>query len=120
MRLSRQGLESPERLRGERLFKKICRKGCAYEGKRLTLSWLANELPMNRIGIFTGRIRIKSSVERNRLKRICREIYRLNKDKLKEGFDLIIIPKSLPQGRVDFWDLQNEFLGLIEKAGLLK
>jgi ribonuclease P protein component len=51
---------------------------------------LENQLPVGRLGIAATR-RFGGAVERNRAKRLIREVFR--RHKITPGFDLVVIPK---------------------------
>ena len=53
----------------------------------------ANELPFSRIGLSVSR-KYGGAVQRNRLRRLLREAYRLEKGILPIGLDLVIIPRK--------------------------
>ena len=63
-------------------FKRILKKGKITSTEYIRISYQNNNLSNNRLGIAI-RKNVKSSILRNRLKRIIREVYRLNNNKLK-------------------------------------
>ncbi|MDR1458318.1 MAG: ribonuclease P protein component [Puniceicoccales bacterium] len=56
--------------------------------------------------------KVGNAVYRNRLKRIFREIFRLNQHRLVPGFDYLVVAKSGIIDRYD--DLQELFLRIIQ------
>ena len=52
-----------------------------------------NDLPYSRIGISVGK-RFGNAVQRNRAKRLCRELFRLNQYLLPTGVDIIFLPRK--------------------------
>ena len=51
-----------------------------------------NELPYSRLGLSVSK-KFGGAVQRNRLRRLYREAYRLTKAELPAGLDLILIPR---------------------------
>jgi ribonuclease P protein component len=47
-----------------------------------------------RLGISVSRKKIRKATARNRVKRLIREAFRLNKTELPPGVDLIVLPRS--------------------------
>lgn len=79
-------------------FKKVFdeKKSCA--NKYLVLYYKENELDSNRLGIQVSK-KVGNSVVRHRLTRLIRESYRLNNDKFKHGYDLVVIARSDAKGK---------------------
>ncbi|WP_152050849.1 ribonuclease P protein component [Tautonia marina] len=53
-----------------------------------------NGLDYPRLGISVGRKRVRKATDRNRVKRLIREAFRLNKEVLPAGVDLVIVPRG--------------------------
>jgi ribonuclease P protein component len=52
---------------------------------------IPNSLGINRLGLVTPKAKIRLSSTRNRTRRFLKEAYRLTKNKLKCGHDIILI-----------------------------
>ncbi len=62
-------------------------------GKNLLLLARNNDLDHPRLGLVIGKKSVKLSVERNRLKRLMRESFRLHQDSLV-GWDIVIVARK--------------------------
>ena len=47
-----------------------------------------------RLGISIGRKKVRRAVARNQIKRLLREAFRLGKEELPAGIDLVVVPRS--------------------------
>ncbi len=74
-----------------------------YKSRRLKKSsivWLysiPNGLEYNRLGISASKKVCSNNVNRNRVKRILKQIYQLNKSMFGRGVDIILVVKKLPK-----------------------
>lgn len=74
-----------------------------------------NGLNRNRIAVTLTR-KYGNSVQRNRIKRIIKEIYRNNKSLLKSGYDLIFI---IYPGNDSYTVREHQLMSLFRKAGIV-
>jgi len=103
---------------------RVFRKGRAVSCTGVKLFFLANDLPINRIAISFVR-KYGNAVRRNRARRLGREAYRLMKDQLKSGFDLILLlyPIGVNEAGVNRGSLaasSEQLKTLFGKAGLYR
>jgi ribonuclease P protein component len=73
---------------------------------------LANRLPIGRLGIAATK-RLGGAVERNRAKRLIREVFR--RHKIAPGFDIVVVPKRELLD-ADLTALENEYVANIERS----
>lgn len=77
-----------------------------------------NRLGVNRVGITTGK-KLGHAVVRNRARRRLREVYRLNEQAFKPGYDIVVVARNRCVD-ADFQKLTQGYLALAQKAGILK
>ena len=78
-----------ERLLNSKDFVNLNRSGKRLHGVYFALIFAENGLCISRLGITVSR-KIGNAVTRNRVKRIIREFYRLNKGSFPRGYDVIL------------------------------
>lgn len=69
-------------------FQAVYRNGKRLRGKEFSLIFMPNGLNLNRLGISVHGV--KKAVARNRIKRIIREFYRLNRQFISPSSDIVI------------------------------
>ena len=79
-----------ERIRRRAEFQQIYDRGAKIHSRYFTAFLLSNQQAAGRLGIAATR-KLGGSVQRNRAKRLIREVFRNNK--IAQGFDVVIIPK---------------------------
>lgn len=78
------------RIKKQADFQRLFQKGKRAFSPSLTLLYVP--APKMRMGISVGKKHGKS-VQRNRIKRLVREAFRLNQDKMQGTYSFIILPK---------------------------
>jgi ribonuclease P protein component len=81
-----------ERIRKKKDFNHLYKKGTRYRGKYFILIYLSNELVRSRVAVVASK-KIGNAVQRNRIKRRFRTLFRRNKKLLQKPLDMIIIPQ---------------------------
>lgn len=81
------------RLRNNREFKKVYSNGKNFWNRNLILYKRKNEFEETRLGITITK-KFGNAVTRNRARRRLSEIYRLKLHRIKDGYDIVIIPKK--------------------------
>jgi ribonuclease P protein component len=73
-------------------FERVYREGLRARGATLLVVGAPNGLPHARLGLSVGKAIWKGAVQRNRVRRVFREAFRLAQHELPAGLDLILIP----------------------------
>lgn len=99
-----QRVFAPENSRG--IFKGFA-ENRKYAGRYLVVHIL-KEQPSRKVGILVSR-KIGKAVKRNRIKRLIREAYRLNKHSLPDNIHLVIIAKQ-GIGDLKYRDIEEDLI----------
>jgi len=111
-------LPKSERLQHGYQFRQVYELGRKIVGKLFVLYVVDAPTGQRRaVGVVTSR-RIGGAVTRNRARRLMREAYRLNKQKLKANFLIVMIARSAINGK-RLQDVEAELLRLFRVAGVL-
>jgi len=110
----RKNLSRRERLRARADLQKLFNCAASADTKGIKLFYTENTLPWNRFAVCPVR-GFRKAVERNREKRICREIYRQIKDRVKPGYDLAFV---LYPGEYDYSERRRQMEAVLGRAGL--
>ncbi|HSA96554.1 MAG TPA: ribonuclease P protein component [Acidobacteriota bacterium] len=81
-----------ERIRKKSDFAGLYRRGSRFRGRLFTLVFLPNGLGHARLAVVANR-KVGGAVVRNRVKRRFRELFRREKERLREPLDLIVIAR---------------------------
>lgn len=98
-------------------FQFVFAKARKVQGKHLLALHRPNQRPYARLGMVIAKHRLKRAVDRNLLRRIIRESFRVKKESLK-GLDIIVLLRSecTPLGKKDLRDaVDNLWHGLMSK-----
>jgi ribonuclease P protein component len=88
-----EGLRREERLRRKRDFEAIAKEGIRRHTKNFMIITRKNDQGFSRVGAVASK-RLGKAVERNRVKRLMREFFRRNKDRLPRSTDYVIVGKK--------------------------
>jgi ribonuclease P protein component len=97
-------------------FGKVYKKGRYLPGRYLVLHFIRHGRDYSRLGVTTGK-KVRGSIQRNRMRRLLRECYRLNEPNIRKGYDIVLLGRDDP-GDIRLDAIERDFIYLFKKAGI--
>mgnify|MGYP002590958050 FL=1 len=91
-------------------FQQVYRNGKSYANKLLIMYISRSERPDTRIGISVSK-KVGNSVVRHHLVRLGRESFRLHKDEIETGLDIVEVARQMAK-ESDFKKIESAYLHL--------
>lgn len=112
-------LKKEKRLCKNREYQLVYRHGKSFVNKMVVLYVMPRSPKQpTRIGFVTGK-KIGCAVERNRCRRLMKEVYRLHQFELKDGYDLVFIGRGyLKHARYE--EAEKSILQVFRRANVWK
>jgi len=98
-------------------FRRLYKSGRSTANRLLVLYIRRNGRGTNRVGI-TVTTKLGGAVQRNRVRRRIREIYRLNAQSLQPGYDIVIVARVRAR-YATYAELERSFFDCASKLGIL-
>ena len=100
-------------------FKYVLNKGKKYYGNQIMVYINKNKKDINVLGIAIN-TKICKAVERNRLKRLIRENYRLINPNLRKGHNIVFLwNRNLDIKKANFFEIKKDMQKIFKKANIL-
>ncbi len=110
-------LSKGEILRGKNDFNAVHNGGRSFANHALVILVVKDERYNGKVGFAAGK-RLGGAVVRNRVKRLMREVYRLNKNSLRHDCAMILVGRKFLV-TAKFKDAEKAFLDLCRRSKLL-
>lgn len=99
-------------------FQRVYRTGKSYANRLLVMYVIPTDNNDPRIGISVSK-KVGNSVVRHHLTRLIRESYRLNKDKLKTGLDIVVVARVTAK-EISFKNIESAYMHLCGLHNILE
>jgi len=99
-------------------FRKLYSKGKSIAAKCVVVYCRRNNSSENRLGI-TVSTKIGGAVQRNRIRRRLKEIYRLNESLLSAGYDIVLVARTRSRF-AGYKEIEHSVLNLFKHLGIIK
>lgn len=97
-------------------FRQVYQKGKS-KANRLLVMYVMENSGQDRIGISVSK-KVGNSVVRHRIKRLIKESYRLNRHKIKNGCDIVIIARDTAKDK-SYAEIDSALLHLLKLNRML-
>ena len=99
-------------------FRRLYNKGKSAASQCAVVYCRRNGTKANRLGV-TVSTKLGGAVQRNRIRRRLKEIYRLNEDSIPLGYDIVIVARMRSRFAA-YCEIERSVLTILKKLGLLK
>jgi ribonuclease P protein component len=112
--VEKQSFTKRDRIRSKSDFERLKKSGVRLTDGVLLLVVQPTELGFPRLGIAVPK-RVGGAVERNRMKRLIRETFRLNRDSLPGSIDLLVVVRRAPDDPPTLDEFRRRILSLLSR-----
>ena len=110
-------LDKTRRIIKNNQYRLVYKHGKYEVGRLCVLYRMPVAKQKTRIGFVTGK-KVGGAVERNRARRLMKEVYRLNQHQIREGYHIVIVGRG-PLKDATYERAEKEILYLLRKSKLL-
>ena len=103
-------------LKFNHVFRRLYSRGDSCANRYLVIYCRRNGTKRNRVGLTVG-AKLGHAVERNRLRRRLREIYRLHEGQFARGYDIVVVARAAAM-QAPYRQLEGAYLRLAEKLSI--
>lgn len=105
--------QKKQKIRKRREFQAVYEKGRRFHSKSFVILLMPNNEGTTRLGITVSK-KVGNAVRRNRIKRLVREYFRLNRDLFQDSADVVVIARK-GMSLLNYRDLSRELDAVLEK-----
>ncbi|MCL2125782.1 MAG: ribonuclease P protein component [Oscillospiraceae bacterium] len=109
-------MKSTTSLKKNHEFKRLYNKGKSAASQCAVVYCIRTGKTRKRLGI-TVSAKIGGAVQRNRIRRRLKEIYRLNEDKIKPGYDIVIVARTRSR-YAEYKEIESSVITLFKKLNI--
>lgn len=99
-------------------YRLVYKHGTYQVGRRCVLYKMPVAKQPTKIGFVTGK-KVGGAVQRNRARRLMKEVYRLHQHEIREGYHIVFVGRA-NMASATYEDAEKEMMYLFRKSKLLK
>lgn len=107
-----------QNLRNTRQFSNVYKKGKSIVNRQVVMYYVKNQLDYNQVGFSVSK-KVGKAVVRNRVKRLMKESFRLNKEKVCEGYDIVFVARVRLKDST-YQEVDKAMLHCLRKSQILR
>ncbi len=111
-------IDQERRLKKNNDFRLVYRHGTFEVNRYCVIYKMPVAKQKTRIGFVTGK-KVGCAVERNRAKRLMREVYRLHQHEIREGYDIVMVARRSLHN-ANYNQVEKPIIKLFKRSKLLK
>ena len=111
-------LKKERRIRKNNEYRLVYKYGKYEVGRLCVIYRMPVAKQPTRIGFVTGK-KVGGAVERNRARRLMKEVYRLHQHEIREGYHIVVVGRG-NMSKVDYNKAEKEMMYLFRRSKLLK
>jgi len=115
----RRTLGRHQRLTRGHEFREAFTQGPGYPGRFMVMRLRHGDDAALRLGLVTSKRALPRAVDRSRARRLLREAFRLNRERLHAACDVVLIARTLIRSATCA-EVQDDLMKLCRRAGLLR
>ncbi|MCF0154399.1 MAG: ribonuclease P protein component [Veillonella sp.] len=112
------GIDKARRIQKNSDYRLVYKHGKYEVGRLCVVYRMPVAKQKTRIGFVTGK-KVGCAVERNRARRLMKEVYRLHQHEIREGYSIVIVGRA-GLSKADYQRAEKELMYLFRKSKLLK
>lgn len=112
------GLTKEQRIRNNREYGLVYKHGKYEVGRLCVMYRMPVAKQKTKIGFVTGK-KVGGAVQRNRGRRLMKEVYRLHQHEIRDGYHIVLVGRA-NLSHADYSKVEREMMYLFRRSKLLK
>lgn len=112
------GIDKTRKIKKNTDFRLVYKHGTFQVNQSCVIYKMPVAKQPTKIGFVTGK-KVGCAVERNRARRLMKEVYRLHQHEIREGYSIVIVARK-PMKDYTYQEAEKQIMKLLKRSNLLK